>query len=53
MLEDLIDATRERVRYKPPEEVISLNKMPMAPTGKVDRAALKRWAQEAQAAGGA
>ena len=36
--------------YKAPEEIVYLEDMAMTPTGKVDRVALKRWAQEANAA---
>ncbi len=35
---------RARVGYKAPEDVVILDRMPLNPTGKVDRAALKRLA---------
>ena len=50
--QDLIAFARERVGYKAPEEIIYLDDMPMTPTGKVDRVALKRWAEETHAAAG-
>jgi acyl-CoA synthetase (AMP-forming)/AMP-acid ligase II len=37
---------RGRVGYKAPEEVIFLDKIPLNPTGKVDRASLKRMAED-------
>lgn len=37
----LIAFARERVGYKAPEEIVFLDDMPLNPTGKVDRAALK------------
>ena len=40
--EDLIEFARARVGYKAPEEIVFLEKMPLNPTGKVDRAALKK-----------
>jgi long-chain acyl-CoA synthetase len=43
---DLIVFCRERVGYKAPEEVVVLDVMPLNPTGKVDRAGLKRLAEE-------
>ena len=42
--QDLIKFARARVGYKAPEEIVVLNKMPISPTGKIDRAALKRLA---------
>jgi long-chain acyl-CoA synthetase len=33
---------RDRIGYKAPEEVIFLDKIPLNPTGKVDRVGLKR-----------
>jgi acyl-CoA synthetase (AMP-forming)/AMP-acid ligase II len=43
---DLIVFCRERVGYKAPEEIVFLDTMPLNPTGKVDRVALKRIAEE-------
>lgn len=40
-VEDVIDCARERVGYKAPEVIIILDSMPLNPTGKIDRAALK------------
>ena len=39
---ELIDFARQRVGYKAPEEVVILDVMPLNPTGKVDRTALKK-----------
>ena len=39
---DLIQFARARVGYKAPEEIVVLDAMPLNPTGKVDRAALKK-----------
>jgi len=39
---DLIQFARARVGYKAPEEIVVLEAMPLNPTGKVDRAALKK-----------
>jgi acyl-coenzyme A synthetase/AMP-(fatty) acid ligase len=39
---DLIQFARARVGYKAPEEIVVLDSMPLNPTGKVDRAALKK-----------
>jgi long-chain acyl-CoA synthetase len=39
---DLIQFARTRVGYKAPEEIVVLEAMPLNPTGKVDRAALKK-----------
>ncbi len=41
---ELIQFARQRVGYKAPEEVIILDAMPLNPTGKVDRTALKKLA---------
>ncbi len=41
---DLIQFARARVGYKAPEEVVFLDSMPLNPTGKVDRTALKKLA---------
>ena len=38
---DLIEFARERIGYKAPEEVVFLDEMPVNPTGKLDRVALK------------
>ena len=43
---DLIVFCRERVGYKAPEEIIFLEEMPLNPTGKIDRAGLKRMAED-------
>ena len=40
----MIQFARARVGYKAPEEIEFLDKMPLNPTGKVDRAALKKMA---------
>jgi long-chain acyl-CoA synthetase len=44
--QELIRFARARVGYKAPEEIVVLEEMPLNPTGKVDRVALKRMAQE-------
>ena len=44
--QDLIEFARARVGYKAPEEIMVLDQMPLNPTGKVDRAALKRMAAD-------
>ncbi len=49
---DLIAFARQRVGYKAPEQVELLQEMPLNPTGKVDRMALKRLAEERHAADG-
>jgi long-chain acyl-CoA synthetase len=41
----LIRFARERVGYKAPETIIVLDEMPLNPSGKVDRSALKRMAE--------
>jgi long-chain acyl-CoA synthetase len=43
---ELIAFARERIGYKAPEEVVVLDEMPLNPTGKVDRAGLRRLAEE-------
>ena len=43
---ELIGFVRERIGYKAPEEVVILDEMPLNATGKVDRAGLKRVAEE-------
>lgn len=43
---ELVAFARERVGYKAPEEVVVLDDLPLNPTGKVDREALKRLAEE-------
>ena len=47
----LIDFARARVGYKAPEEIAFLAEMPVNPTGKVDRPALKRLAAAGHPAG--
>jgi long-chain acyl-CoA synthetase len=42
----LIAFARERIGYKAPEEIEFLDEMPLNPTGKTDRVALKRLAEE-------
>jgi long-chain acyl-CoA synthetase len=39
---ELIQFAKQRVGYKAPEEIIFIDKMPLNPTGKVDRVALKK-----------
>jgi len=39
---ELIQFAKQRVGYKAPEEIILIEKMPINPTGKVDRVALKK-----------
>ncbi len=41
---ELIQFAKARVGYKAPEEVVIIDKMPLNPTGKVDRVALKKFA---------
>jgi acyl-coenzyme A synthetase/AMP-(fatty) acid ligase len=43
---ELIAFARARVGYKAPEDVVVLAEMPINPTGKVDRVALKKMAEE-------
>jgi long-chain acyl-CoA synthetase len=43
---ELIAFARARVGYKAPEEVVPLEEMPLNATGKVDRAGLKRLAED-------
>ncbi|MGN6166601.1 MAG: class I adenylate-forming enzyme family protein [Solirubrobacteraceae bacterium] len=43
---DLMVFCRERVGYKAPEEVVFLDTIPLNPSGKVDRVALKRVAED-------
>jgi long-chain acyl-CoA synthetase len=43
---ELIRFCRDRVGYKAPEEVIFLDEIPLNPTGKIDRAGLKRMAED-------
>jgi acyl-coenzyme A synthetase/AMP-(fatty) acid ligase len=43
---ELIHFARGRVGYKAPEEIVILDEMPLNATGKVDRATLKRIAEE-------
>ena len=45
--QDLIRFARERIGYKAPEEIVVLEAMPRTATGKTDRTALKRSAEEA------
>ncbi len=40
-MQELIDFARDRVGYKAPEEIEFLDEIPLNPTGKVDRVALK------------
>lgn len=39
---ELIQFAKKRVGYKAPEEIVNIEKMPLNPTGKVDRASLKK-----------
>jgi long-chain acyl-CoA synthetase len=43
---DLIVFCRERIGYKAPDEIVFLDKMPLNPTGKIDRVGLKRMAED-------
>ncbi|HSE88230.1 MAG TPA: class I adenylate-forming enzyme family protein [Candidatus Binatia bacterium] len=45
-VQELIRFARARVGYKAPEMIFVLDKMPLNPTGKVDRSELKRMAAE-------
>ncbi|MGD9501674.1 MAG: AMP-dependent synthetase, partial [Methyloceanibacter sp.] len=38
---ELIEFAKARVGYKAPEEIVFIDRMPLNPTGKVDRVALK------------
>ena len=44
--QELIDFARTRVGYKAPEEVVVLDEIPLNPTGKIDRPALVRLAED-------
>jgi long-chain acyl-CoA synthetase len=44
--QEIIRFARDRVGYKAPEEIVVLEKMPLNPTGKVDRVSLKRMAEK-------
>lgn len=44
--QDQIRFARERIGYKAPGEIVVLKVMPLNATGKVDRVALKRMAEE-------
>ncbi|HZA66296.1 MAG TPA: class I adenylate-forming enzyme family protein [Geminicoccaceae bacterium] len=44
--QELIRFARARIGYKAPEEIVVLDAMPLNATGKVDRVALKRMAEE-------
>ena len=44
--EELIRFARARVGYKAPDDIVVLDYMPLNATGKVDRVALKRMAQD-------
>jgi long-chain acyl-CoA synthetase len=48
--QELIRFARGRVGYKAPDQIVVLDEMPLNPTGKVDRIALKRMAQGRAAA---
>lgn len=48
--QELIAFARARVGYKAPEEIVVLDELPLNPTGKIDRAALKRMAADASGA---
>ena len=43
---DLIVFCRQRIGYKAPDEIVFLDKMPLNPTGKIDRVGLKRMAED-------
>jgi long-chain acyl-CoA synthetase len=43
---DLIAFCRERIGYKAPEEIVFIDEMPLNPTGKLDRAGLKKMAED-------
>ena len=42
--QELISLAKGLIGYKAPEEIVFIDEMPLNPTGKVDRASLKRWA---------
>src|SRR5262249_19021005 len=44
--QELIEHARAQVGYKPTEEVVFLDDMPLNPTGKIDRVELKRMAED-------
>jgi acyl-coenzyme A synthetase/AMP-(fatty) acid ligase len=44
--QELVEFARERIGYKAPEEVVFLVEMPVNPTGKLDRVALKAMAED-------
>lgn len=48
---ELIAFARERIGYKAPEAVVFIEAMPLNPTGKVDRTALRRLAEAGSAPG--
>jgi len=43
---DLITFCRDRIGYKAPDEILFLDEMPLNPTGKIDRVALKQMAED-------
>jgi acyl-coenzyme A synthetase/AMP-(fatty) acid ligase len=43
---ELIVFCRKRIGYKAPEEIIFLQEIPLNPTGKIDRVALKKMAED-------
>ncbi len=43
---DLIVFCRDRIGYKAPEEIVFLDRMPLNPTGKIDRVGLKKMAED-------
>jgi len=43
---DLVVFARERIGYKAPEEIVFIDEMPVNPTGKLDRVALKAMAED-------
>ncbi len=44
-VQELIECARQRIGYKAPEQIEFLDRMPLNPTGKVDRIALKKMAE--------
>jgi acyl-coenzyme A synthetase/AMP-(fatty) acid ligase len=44
--QDVVEFARERIGYKAPEEIVFLDEMPVNPTGKLDRVALKAMAED-------